>query len=155
MSTHTVTPEQITRRWYLVDAEGQTLGRLASRVAQILRGKHKPIYTPHLDTGDHVLIVNAEKIELTGRKLSQKKYYRYSGYPGGLKETPIRRVLRDHPERVIEKAVWGMMPKGKLGRSMYRKLKVYAGPDHPHAAQQPKPIDLDRWPPQTQEDTSS
>ena len=155
--TTTTTPKaaDIERRWWIVDAAGKPLGRIATEIARVLRGKHKPIYTPHLDTGDHVLIVNAEKIELTGRKLSQKKYYRYSGYPGGLKETPIRRVLRDHPERVIEKAVWGMMPKGKLGRSMYRKLKVYAGPDHPHSAQQPTPIDLDRWPPQTQEDKSS
>jgi large subunit ribosomal protein L13 len=152
MKTYVATPADRQRDWYVVDAEGQTLGRLASRVAQILRGKHKPIYTPHLDTGDHVLIVNAEKIHLTGKKASQKTYHRYSGYPGGLKATPIRRLLRDHPERVVEKAVWGMMPKGKLGRSMYKKLKVYAGPDHPHHAQQPQPIDLDRWPPQTQED---
>ena len=150
MTTHSVTPDQITRRWYLVDAEGQTLGRLASRIAQILRGKHKPIYTPHLDTGDHVLVVNAGKVRLTGRKLDQKRYYRHSGYPGGLTETPIRRMLETHPERVVELAVRGMMPKGKLGRKMYKKLKVYAAAGHPHAAQQPVAIDLDRWPPQTQ-----
>lgn len=148
MKTHQVTPDQIARRWYLVDAEGQTLGRLASRVAQILRGKHKPIYTPYLDTGDHVLVVNAEKVRLTGKKLDQKRYYRHSGYPGGLKETPIRRMLETYPERVVELAIKGMMPKGTLGRSMTRKLRVYAGPDHPHSAQQPVSIDLDAWPPQ-------
>lgn len=150
MSTHIVTPDQITRQWYLVDAEDQTLGRLASRVAQILRGKHKPIYTPHLDTGDHVVVINAEKVALTGRKMDQKVYYRHSGYPGGLKGEPIKRVLARHPERVIEDAVRGMLPKGKLGRAMYKKLRVYAGSDHQHAAQQPVAIDLDRWPPQTQ-----
>jgi large subunit ribosomal protein L13 len=150
MKTHVVTPDQITRRWYLVDAEGQTLGRFASRVAQILRGKHKPTYTPHLDTGDHVLVINAEKVALTGRKMDQKMYYRHSGYPGGLKQEPIKRVLERHPERVIEDAVRGMLPKGKLGRAMYKKLRVYAGSDHPHAAQQPVAIDLDSWPPQTQ-----
>jgi large subunit ribosomal protein L13 len=150
MSTHVVTPDQITRQWYLVDAEDQTLGRLASRVAQILRGKHKPIYTPHLDTGDHVVVINAEKVALTGRKMDQKMYYRHSGYPGGLKEEPIKRVLTRHPERVIEDAVRGMLPKGKLGRAMYKKLRVYAGSDHRHAAQQPVAIDLDKWPPQTQ-----
>ena len=150
MKTHQVTPDQITRRWYLVDAEGQTLGRLASRVAQILRGKHKPIYTPHMDTGDHVLVVNAEKVRLTGKKLDQKRYYRHSGYPGGLKETPIRRMLETHPERVVELAIKGMMPKGKLGRSMTRKLRVYAGPEHPHRAQQPISLDLTHWPPQNQ-----
>ena len=152
MKTHTVTPDQITRRWLLVDADGQTLGRLASRVAQILRGKHKPIYTPHLDTGDHVVVVNAEKVRLTGRKLDQKRYYRHSGYPGGLKETPVRKMLESHPERVIEYAVWGMLPKGKLGRQMFKKLKVYAGGEHPHAAQGPRPIDLSAWPPHPQEE---
>jgi large subunit ribosomal protein L13 len=152
MKTHTVTPDQITRRWLLVDADGQTLGRLASRVAQILRGKHKPIYTPHLDTGDHVVVVNAEKVRLTGRKLDQKRYYRHSGYPGGLKETPVRKMLESHPERVIEYAVWGMLPKGKLGRQMFKKLKVYAGGEHPHAAQVPQPIDLSAWPPHPQEE---
>jgi len=150
MQTHQVTPDQIERRWYLVDAEGQTLGRLASRIAQILRGKHKPIYTPYLDTGDHVLVVNAEKVRLTGKKIDQKRYYRHTGYPGGLKETPIRRLLETHPERVIEFAVRGMMPKGKLGRAMTRKLRVYAGSEHPHAAQQPVSIDLNAWPPQIQ-----
>lgn len=153
MTTHSVTPDQITRRWYLVDAEGETLGRLASRIAQILRGKHKPIYTPHLDTGDHVLVINAEKVRLTGKKIDQKAYYRHSGYPGGLKETPVRRMLETHPERVIERAVRGMMPKGKLGRKMLKKLRVYAGDDHPHAAQQPVTIDITDWPPQNQIDS--
>jgi large subunit ribosomal protein L13 len=152
MKTHTVTPDQITRRWLLVDADGQTLGRLASRVAQILRGKHKPIYTPYLDTGDHVVVVNADKVRLTGRKLDQKRYYRHSGYPGGLKETPVRKMLETHPERVIEYAVWGMLPKGKLGRQMFKKLKVYAGGEHPHAAQGPRPIDLAAWPPHPEEE---
>ena len=145
-TTHNVTPGEIVRRWFMVDAEGQTLGRLSSRVAQILRGKHKPMYTPHMDTGDHVVIVNAEKVHLSGKKIDQKNYYRHSGYPGGLKETPIRRMLETHPERVIEAAVWGMMPKGKLGRAMIKKLKVYAGAAHPHAAQQPVTIDLGRLP---------
>ena len=150
MKTHQVTPDQIVRSWYLVDAEDQTLGRLASRVAQILRGKHTPIYTPYLDTGDHVLVVNAEKVRLTGRKIEQKRYYRHSGYPGGLKETSVRRMLDTHPERVVELAVRGMMPKGKLGRAMFRKLRVYAGSEHPHRAQQPVSIDLSAWPPQVQ-----
>lgn len=150
MKTHIVTPDQITRRWYLVDAEGQTLGRLASRVAQILRGKHKRIYTPSMDTGDAVVVVNAEKVELTGKKLDQKTYFEHSGYPGGVKHTPVRRMLEKHPERVIQKAVWGMMPKGKLGRKMMKKLHVYEGSAHPHRAQQPVAIELDRWPPQSQ-----
>lgn len=150
MKTHSVTPDEVTRVWYLVDAEDQTLGRLASRVAQVLRGKHKPIYTPHLDTGDHVLVINAEKVALTGKKLEQKKYYRHSGYPGGLKEISVKRVLEKHPERVIEGAVRGMLPKGKLGRQMMKKLRVYAGPKHPHAAQRPVAIDIRDWPPQGQ-----
>lgn len=150
MKTHSVTPDQIERRWYLVDAEGETLGRLASRIAQILRGKHKPIYTPHMDTGDAVVVINAEKVRLTGRKADQKSYYRHTGYPGGLKEVPFRRMIETHPERVIEKAVWGMMPKGKLGRAMVKKLKVYAGESHPHEAQRPARIDIRDWPPQSQ-----
>ncbi|MFN2383629.1 MAG: 50S ribosomal protein L13 [Gemmatimonadota bacterium] len=152
MTTHSVTPDQIRRHWYVVDADGATLGRLASRIAQILRGKHKPIYTPHMDTGDHVVVINAERVLLTGKKLDQKRYYRHSGYPGGLKETPIRRMLETHPERVVEFAVWGMLPKGKLGRQMVRKLRVYAGAAHPHAAQLPIALDIDSWPPQTQHD---
>ena len=142
MKTHQVTPDQIVRRWYLVDAEGQTLGRLASRVAQILRGKHKPIYTPSMDTGDHVLVVNAEKVRLTGKKLDQKRYYRHSGYPGGLTAVGYEELLTKRPERAVELAVRGMLPHNRLGRALIRKLKVYAGPEHPHAAQQPKPFEI-------------
>jgi large subunit ribosomal protein L13 len=126
----------------VVDAAGQTLGRLAARVARILHGKHKPTYSPSVDTGDFVIVVNAEKIHVTGRKLDQKIYYRYSGYPGGLKEITLRNLLQRHPTRVIEHAVRGMLPKNRLGRQMFKKLKVYAGPDHPHAAQQPKQLEL-------------
>ena len=126
----------------MVDAEGQTLGRLATRIATILRGKHKPIFTPHVDCGDYVIVVNADKINVTGRKLDQKIYYRHSGYPGGLRQVTLRRRLETHPERVVESAVRGMLPKNRLGRKMYKKLKVYAGPDHPHEAQQPKPMDI-------------
>ena len=126
----------------MVDAAGQTLGRLAARVARILRGKHKPTYSPSVDTGDFVIVVNAEKIHVTGRKLDQKIYYRYSGYPGGLKEITLRNLLQRHPTRVIEHAVRGMLPKNRLGRQMFKKLKVYAGPDHPHAAQQPEQLEL-------------
>jgi large subunit ribosomal protein L13 len=150
MKTFTATPSTTTHKWFVVDADGQVLGRLASEIAKIIRGKHKPIFTPHMDTGDHVLVINAEKVRLTGKKLDQKRYYRHSGYPGGLKETPVRRMLETHPERVVELAVRGMMPKGKLGRAMTRKLRVYAGGEHPHRAQQPVAIDLDAWPPQTQ-----
>ena len=134
--------EDVQREWYVVDAAGQTLGRLAARVARILRGKHKPTYSPSVDTGDFVVVVNAEKIHVTGRKLDQKIYYRYSGYPGGLKEITLRNLLQRHPARVIEHAVRGMLPKNRLGRQMFKKLKVYAGPDHPHAAQQPKQLEL-------------
>jgi len=131
------------RRWVLVDAKGQTLGRLASRVAVLLRGKHRPDWTPHVDGGDYVVIVNAEKVLLTGRKLDQKKYYRHSGYPGHLKEVTARRVLATHPERVVQAAVRGMLPKTKLGRAMFQKLKVYAGEAHPHAAQKPEAISFE------------
>ena len=134
--------KDVQREWYVVDAAGQTLGRLATQVARILRGKHKPMYSPSVDTGDCVIIVNAEKIRVTGRKLDQKIYYRYSGYPGGLKEITLRTLLQKHPTRVIEHAVRGMLPKNRLGRQMFKKLKVYAGPDHPHEAQQPKPFEL-------------
>jgi large subunit ribosomal protein L13 len=130
------------RDWWVVDAEGLTLGRLASEVASRLRGKHKPTFTPFLDTGDHVIVVNAEKVVLTGRKLSDKLYRRHSGYPGGLTEISARGMLTKHPERVVELAVKGMLPKGPLGRQMARKLKVYAGPSHPHESQQPKKMDL-------------
>ena len=135
-------PGEVERKWYLVDASGKTIGRLASRIATILMGKHKPIYTPHVDTGDYVVVVNAEKIVLTGKKLDQKKYYRHSGYPGGLKVVTARQLLEKHPERLIYLAVKRMLPKNALGRRMLRKLKVYAGPEHPHQAQKPEPIDL-------------
>ncbi len=142
MKTYVVKEGEIEREWYVVDAEGKTLGRLASQIARILMGKHKPYYTPHLDTGDFVVVVNADKIRVTGRKLDQKMYYRYSGYPSGLKSVTLRRQLETHPDRVIWAAVRNMLPKNKLGRVMLKKLKVYASPDHPHAAQQPKPLDL-------------
>ena len=142
MKTFSACPEKITRKWYLVDADGQVLGRLAARVAEILRGKHKPVFTPHVDTGDFVVVINAEKVEVTGRKAERKEYQRYSGYPGGLKITPYRRQLRDHPERIIEHAVRGMIPHNRLGRAVIKKLKVYAGPDHPHSAQQPEVLKI-------------
>jgi large subunit ribosomal protein L13 len=140
--TYVTKPEDIERNWYVVDASGQTLGRLASEVARIVRGKHKPIYSPSVDVGDFVIVINAEKIYVTGRKLDQKVYYRHSGYPGGLKEVSLRRMLEEHPTRVIEHAVRGMLPKNRLGRRMIGKLKVYAGSDHPHQAQQPEPLEL-------------
>ena len=138
MKTFMASPATIDRKWYVVDAEGKTLGRLASEVAKVLRGKNKPIFTPHIDTGDYVIVVNAEKIKVTGKKLDQKVYYRHSGYVGGIKETTLKEMLNKHPERVIEFAVKGMLPKGPLGRQMYTKLFVYAGPDHKHAAQKPE-----------------
>jgi len=134
------TVEKTARRWYLVDAEGQVLGRLASRVATILRGKHKPDFAPHLDVGDHVVVVNAEKVHLAGRKFTTKIYRWHTGYIGGLREVRAERMLATHPERVIEWAVQGMLPKGRLGRAMAKKLKVYRGPAHPHASQQPEPL---------------
>jgi large subunit ribosomal protein L13 len=142
VKTFTEKQEEIEREWYVVDAEGQTLGRLASRIAPVLKGKHKPIYTPHLDCGDFVIIVNAEKVRVTGRKLDQKFYYHHSGYPGGLKSISLRDQLDRYPERVLEAAVRGMLPKNKLGRRMVKKLKVYAGDSHPHQAQQPKTLEL-------------
>ena len=143
MKTYTVKASEIEREWYIVDAEGKTLGKLASSVAQILRGKHKPIYSPHLDTGDYVIVINADKIRVTGKKLEQKIYYRHSGYPGGLKKIMLRDLLEKHPTRVIQYAVRGMLPKNRLGRKMFKKLKVYAGSTHPHAAQRPKPLEID------------
>jgi large subunit ribosomal protein L13 len=140
MKTYAVKAKDIERRWYVVNADGQVLGRLASRIAQILRGKHKPIYSPHLDTGDYVVVINAEKVRLTGRKAETKAYFRHSGYMGGEKFIPFQRMLATHPERVIELAVKGMLPKNALGRRMRKKLKVYAGPSHPHEAQQPEPL---------------
>jgi large subunit ribosomal protein L13 len=132
----------IQRDWYVIDAQGQTLGRLATRTASILRGKHKPLFTPHVDCGDYVIIINAEKVHVTGQKMSQKKYYRHSGYPGGLKEISLRDQLQKFPERVLESAVRGMLPKNRLGRQMFKKLKIYPGPNHPHQAQQPKPMEF-------------
>jgi len=140
MKTYAVKAKDIERRWYVVNADGQVLGRLASRIAQILRGKHKPIYSPHLDTGDYVVVINAEKVRLTGRKAETKAYFRHSGYMGGEKFIPFQRMLATHPERVIELAVKGMLPKNALGRRMRKKLKVYAGPSHPHEAQRPEPL---------------
>jgi large subunit ribosomal protein L13 len=131
---------EIERKWFVVDAEGQVLGRLASTVATILRGKHKPIFAPHLDVGDHVVVLNAEKIDLTGRKRTDKLYQWHTGYIGGLKEVPAEKMIRTHPERVIEWAVQGMLPKNRLGRAMAKKLKVYRGAVHPHEAQQPQPL---------------
>lgn len=142
MHTYVAKPADIERRWYLVDAEGQTLGRLATRVATILRGKDKPIFTPFLDTGDHVIIVNAAKIVTTGRKMDNKLYYHHSGYPGGLKTTSLRKMMQVRPERVLEHAVRGMLPHNRLGRAMFKKMKVYAGPVHPHEAQQPVKLEL-------------
>ena len=142
MKTYTVRKGDIRREWYVVDAQGKILGRLASEIAKILRGKHKPIYVPHLDCGDYVIVVNAEKVRVTGKKLDQKFYYRHSGYPGGLKSINLRDQLQKHPTRVLEAAVRGMLPKNRLGRAMIKKLKVYAGDSHPHQAQQPKALEL-------------
>ena len=140
MKTYMANPDKIERKWYVVDAEGQTLGRLASGVASVLRGKNKPQFTPHVDTGDYVIIVNADKIKVTGKKLDQKIYYNHSGYVGGMKETTLREMLAKKPEEVIRRAVKGMLPKGPLGRTMYTKLHVYAGPEHDHAAQKPETL---------------
>ena len=140
MKTFMASTAAVERKWYVVDAEGKTLGRLASEVAKVLRGKHKPIFTPHIDTGDYVIVVNAEKVKVTGKKLNQKIYYHHSGYVGGMKETTLKNMLADKPERVVELAVKGMLPKGPLGRQMYKKLFVYAGPEHKHAAQKPEAL---------------
>ena len=140
MKTYMANPDKLEKKWYVVDASGQTLGRLASEVAKILRGKNKPEFTPFVDTGDYVIIVNAEKIAVPGKKLSQKIYYRHSDYVGGMKETTLKEMLDRHPERVLELAVKGMLPKGPLGREMYKKLHVYTGAEHPHAAQKPEVI---------------
>lgn len=142
MKTYSVRAGEIERRWYVVDAEDKILGRLASQIARVLRGKHKPTYTPHLDTGDFVVVVNADKVRLSGNKADQKEYFRHTGYMGGEKFIPFRRMLEKHPERVIELAVKGMLPKGALGRQMRHKLKVYAGEAHPHQAQQPAPLNF-------------
>ena len=138
MNTYMANPDKIERKWYVVDAEGKPLGRLASEVAKVLRGKNKPVFTPHVDTGDYVIIVNAEKVSVTGKKLDQKIYYHHSDYVGGMKETTLREMMAKKPEKVLELAVKGMLPKGPLGRSMIKKLHVYAGPEHNHAAQKPE-----------------
>lgn len=140
--TFTPKPEDIQREWFVIDAKDQTLGRLASQIATLLRGKHKPIFSPHVDVGDYVIVLNADKIHVTGRKLDQKIYYRHSQYPGGLKKRTLREQLDKFPERVIEKAVRGMLPKNKLGNKMIKKLKIYTGDTHPHQAQKPKVFEL-------------
>ncbi|MDR9389916.1 MAG: 50S ribosomal protein L13 [Wenzhouxiangella sp.] len=140
--TYSARAQDIHRHWHLVDADGKTLGRLASEVAKRLRGKHKPEYTPHVDTGDYVVIINAEKINVTGNKMTDKMYHRHTGYIGNLKSVPLDKLLATHPERAIQQAVKGMMPKGPLGREMLTKLKIYAGGDHPHAGQQPQVLDI-------------
>ena len=140
MNSFMANPAKVERKWYVVDATGYTLGRLASEVAKVLRGKNKPVFTPHIDTGDYVVIVNAEKIKVTGKKLDQNIYYHHSEYVGGMKETTLREMLAKKPEKVVELAVKGMLPKGPLGRQMFTKLHVYAGPEHPHAAQKPEAL---------------
>ena len=142
MSSYIAKPETVERKWYVIDADGVVLGRLASQVALMLRGKHKPTFTPHVDTGDYIIVVNTDKIAMTGRKLDQKIYYHHSGYPGGLKETKYRDLLANKSEFALKKAVRGMLPKGPLGNKMFKKLKVYAGAEHPHAAQQPEVFDM-------------
>ena len=142
MTTVSAKPAEVQRDWYLIDATDKTLGRLASEIAKRLKGKHKPIYTPHVDTGDCIVVINAEKVRVTGNKESKKMYYRYTGYVGNLKSMTLGEMLSKHPERVIETAVKGMLPKNPLGRAMYRKLKVYAGPTHKHAAQQPQVLEI-------------
>ena len=138
MKTYMANPDKIERKWYVVDAEGQTLGRLSAEIAKVLRGKNKPVYTPHIDTGDYVIIINAEKVAVTGKKLDQKVYYHHSDYVGGMKETTLKEMMAKKPEKVLELAVKGMLPKGPLGRSMIKKLHVYAGPEHKHEAQKPE-----------------
>jgi large subunit ribosomal protein L13 len=142
MKTYLANPASVERKWYVVDATDCTLGRLASEIAKVLRGKNKAIFTPHEDTGDYVIVVNAEKIQVTGKKLDQKHYYSHSDYVGGFKDTTLRDMMKNHPERVIEKAVRGMLPKGALGNTMARKLFVYAGPEHKHAAQKPEALEI-------------
>ncbi len=142
MKTYVPKKDEICRDWWVVDAAGLTLGRMATEVASRLRGKHKAMYTPYLDTGDHVIVVNAEQVRMTGSKLDDKTYKHYSGYAGGLKQTTVNETLATHPTRVVESAVRGMLPKGPLGRQMFRKLKIYVGPDHPHRAQMPKPLEV-------------
>ena len=142
MKTFSAKPAEVRRDWYVVDATGKTLGRLSTEIARRLRGKHKPEYTPHVDTGDYIVVVNAEKIRVTGNKLKDKMYHHHTGYIGNLKSVPLDKMLDEHPERVIEKAVKGMLPRNPLGRAMFKKLKVYAGPEHPHTAQQPQTLNI-------------
>lgn len=142
MKTLSTRREDVRHDWYVVDAEGRTLGRLASEIARRLRGKHKAEFTPHVDTGDYIVVVNAEKVRVTGTKEDSKIYYRHSGYPGGIKSASLGKVRESHPERILASAVKGMMPRNRLGRAMYRKLKIYAGPEHPHTAQQPQALEL-------------
>ncbi|MBV8257699.1 MAG: 50S ribosomal protein L13 [Actinobacteria bacterium] len=144
MKTYSAKPGEITREWFLVDADGQTLGRLATQIADTLRGKRKPQFTPHVDTGDFVIVINAEKIQVTGNKLDQKRYYRHSGYPGGLRSRTLRDQLERRPTEVLRVAVRGMLPKNRLARQQLTKLKIYAGPEHPHSAQNPRPLDLEQ-----------
>ena len=143
MKTFVAKPQEVERKWYVIDAEGKNFGRLASEVAKILRGKNKPIYTPHVDTGDYVIVINCDKVVFTGKKLTQKMYRRHTGYPGGLKEISYKHLMETKPERAFEHAVKGMLPKNSLGRAMFSKLKVYAGPTHEHQAQKPEVLDLD------------
>jgi len=142
MKTYTAKPGEVRQDWYVIDAQGKVLGRLAVQIASRLRGKHKPEYTPHVDTGDYVVVVNASKIRVTGKKAQDKKYYRHTGYPGGIRETDFAKLQAKYPNRVLQKAVKGMLPKGPLGYAMFRKLKIYADAAHPHAAQQPKALEL-------------
>ena len=142
MKTFSAKPAEVRRDWYVVDATGKTLGRLSTEIAHRLRGKHKPEYTPHVDTGDYIVVINAEKVRVTGNKLQDKMYHHHTGYVGNLKSVPLEKLLDEHPERVIEKAVKGMMPRGPLGRQMFSKLRVFAGPEHTHAAQQPIPLEV-------------
>ncbi len=142
MKTFSANPETVKRDWFVVDATDKTLGRLATEIARRLRGKHKAVYTPHVDTGDYIIVINAEKVHVSGRKATDKKYFWHTGHPGGIKETTFEKLNKEAPERVIEIAVKGMLPKNPLGRAMYRKLKVFAGSNHPHAAQQPQPLEI-------------
>lgn len=142
MKTYMPKPDSIERKWYIVDAKGKTLGRLASQVASILKGKHKPIYSPHMDTGDFVIIVNASEVELTGKKMQQKVYRHYTGYPGGLKEVSYEKLMKDKPEKAVYQAVWGMVPHNRLGRKIIKKLRVYRGPEHNHEAQKPEKLEF-------------
>jgi large subunit ribosomal protein L13 len=142
MKTYMAKPQEVERKWYVIDAAGKTLGRVASEAARLLRGKHKPIFTPHIDVGDHVIIINAEKVRLTGKKAEKKMFIWHTRYPGGLRAMNYATLLKTKPERAIEKAVWGMIPHNRLGRKIFRKLRVYRGPDHPHAAQKPEPWEI-------------